>query len=194
MKALIDLPIEGEIAKVPYAGFDIRDVKDYNMENMEEYNLTSSSVSHSTSLTMKGSTDILTTISIWLLLLFEIYRTPSRIIGDDFRNRRISLLGMNFGLGMNTTIAGTRNKTPLKQDSFNLTEGEDDFTTNPIEKFLGMIIELLNLSKKFKEDSYLLGIKVITAINWQVPTKDLVGSTEVILFFLISPLITIFMS
>lgn len=187
MKNLVDLPPD-EIPKVPYVGFDIRDVKDYNMENLEEYNFSQSN-HQSTNVNdkkfdMQGSTDVSTTIAIWLLLLFEMYRTPSRVIGDDFRNRRISLLGMNLGLGLSSSNSNLSKNSKLQlkqQDSF--TQGDEDgLNSNPTEKFLEMVSELLNLSKKFKETSYILCIKVIAAMNWQIPTKDIVGSTEVIFF------------
>lgn len=118
---------------------------------------------------MVGATDVATTIAVWLLLLFEIYRSPSRLIGDDFRRRRIALLGMNLGTGG----AGEGVATGV------VLSGEEDQQTCTMENFLEMVSDLLCLSSKFKESSYLLCLKVIAAINWQVPAKDLVGSTEV---------------
>lgn len=161
IKVLVDMPPE-EKPLVPYAGFDMRDIKDFNLENLEEYNL--SGETQRQQYDMIGATDVATTIAVWLLLLFEIFRAPSRLIGDDFRRRRIALLGMS-------------SRTSTTASSSSPSEELDKMSTT--ENFLEMVSDLLSLSDKLKESSYLSCIKVIAAINWQIPSKDLVGSTEV---------------
>jgi hypothetical protein len=74
-----------------------------------------------------------------------------RQIGDAFRNRRVMSLGLEGEA-----------------------EGDD-----PTDIFLEHLKALLLCSHKLKEDSYLILIKVVAAVNWQVPEKDLVGSTEI---------------
>ena len=58
-------------------------------------------------------------------------------------------------------------------------EGEEEGATDPTNAFLATLSELLLCSHKLKEDSSLILIKVVAAVNWQVPEKDLVGSTEI---------------
>jgi hypothetical protein len=170
MKVLVEMPPEEKPA-VPYAGFDSRDVKDFNMENMEEFDLSNGEGTAAKGVyEMIGATDVATTIAVWLLLLFEIYRSPSRLIGDDFRRRRIALLGMSLDTARGGAVVTTTGEG---------LSGEEDQQKCSMENFLEMVSDLLCLSSKFKESSYLLCLKVVAAINWQVPAKDLVGSTEV---------------
>jgi hypothetical protein len=174
MKVLVEMPPEEKPA-VPYAGFDSRDVKDFNMENMEEFDVTNGEGAAAKGVyEMIGATDVATTIAVWLLILFEIYRSPSRLIGDDFRRRRIALLGMSLGVPGGAAGEATGVATGVGLS------GEEDQQRCTMENFLEMVTDLLCLSSKFKESSYLLCLKVIAAINWQVPAKDLVGSTEVL--------------
>jgi hypothetical protein len=175
IKALIDMPLEDK-PRVPYAGFDLRDIQDYNLENLEDYNLSGQGDGAGV-VDMIGATDVSTTISVWLLLLFELFRAPSRLVGDDFRRRRITMLGMRVGgVGGRPLSAAL---TPVTETGTETGAGTGDEQKTTIENFLEMVAELLRLSHKLKEGSYLLCIKVIAAMNWQVPAKDLVGSTEV---------------
>jgi hypothetical protein len=158
IRALLSLPPQAR-ASVPYAGFDLRDIKDFNLENLEEYDLYGSQEEDGP-FYMQGATDSSTAVAVWLLLLSQIFRSNSLLIGTDFRAARLSL---------SRQLRVTR-----------LGDPSDEEEPNMCENFLGMISDLLKMSAKMKEDSYLLTLKVVAAINWLIPTKDLVGSTEVL--------------
>ena len=149
---LCNLPAEGPSVG-PYLGFDERDIEDFNLYDLDEYG-EDAKKKPKNPFEMHGCPDANTMVSIWLLMAFQLCRSNMRQIGDSFRNRRVLKLGL---------------------------EGEDgeDESLDPTDDLLKKLSELLLCSHKLKEDSYLLLIKVIAAINWQVPEKDLVGSTEI---------------
>jgi len=153
IKTLVAMPPDAR-PNVPYAGFDERDIKDFNMEHMEEYDAVENE--ERGSCYMEGSTDSATTVAIWLLMLFQMFRVPTRLLGDEFRARRAQV--------QNVDSSGT----------------QPQCTAHPTtDKFLSMLAELLFSSDHMKEDSYLLCIKTVAAVNWHLPAQINAGSTEV---------------
>jgi hypothetical protein len=147
IKELLALPPESK-PSVPYAGFDARDVKDFNMENMEEFedeDEDEDSRRKKDPCYMTGSVDSSVAVSIWLLVLFQMFRSATTIIGDEFRNKR--------------------------------SDDGDDVDDQVVDQVLQSLTDLLVATNGMKEDAYLQCIKVVTALNWQVPKKDPMSDT-----------------
>ena len=153
IKALLAMPPESR-PSVPYVGFDERDVEDYNMTNMEEFD---DAEVVKGPYDMEGSVDSSTAVSIWLLVLFQMIRSPSRVIADSFLSRDSD--------GVDT------------RDSYG-----DEMSTASVDDILQAVTDILLASNTMKEDAYLQCVKVVAAINWQVPSKDHMGSSEVGIF------------
>lgn len=136
---------------VPYAGFDERDVKDFNMENMEEFDAEESQLKGPCS--MEGAVDSSTAVSIWLLMLYQMFRSPCLIIRDKFLSER------------------------QEEGSQYSPHGDDD--EGSVDQILQIVTDILLCSNDMKEAAYLQCIKFVAAMNWQVPYRDTSATSDV---------------
>lgn len=99
--------------------------------------------------TMRGDVDPDTAMSIWLLVLFQLFRSPILILNKEFRRWR------------------------LKRNS-SCVEGE--ITT---DQFLESVTDLLYMTCDMGADAFAECVKALAAINWQIPLRYSLESTEV---------------
>ena len=98
---------------------------------------------------MLGDVDPSTAVSIWLLVLFQLFRSPVIILNAEIRRWRLK---KNAGVA-----AG-------------------EITTN---RFFELVTELLYLTCDMGSDSFAECMKALVAINWQIPLRYSLESTEV---------------
>ena len=98
---------------------------------------------------MLGEVDPPTAVSIWLLVLFQLFRSPVVILNAEFRRWRLK---RNAGVA------------------------SDEITT---DRFLQFVRELLVLSSSMTKKSFSVCMKALVAINWQIPLRYSLESTEV---------------
>lgn len=98
---------------------------------------------------MRGSVDCATAKSIWLLVIFQLFRSPVLVLNSEFRRWR------------------------LKRNS-SCAPGE--ITT---DQFLDKIKDLLYLTCDMGDETFSVCMKALAAINWQIPLRYSLESTEV---------------
>jgi hypothetical protein len=93
-------------------------------------------------------------MSIWLLVIFQLFRSPVLVLNSEFRRWR------------------------LKRNS-SCAPGE--ITT---DQFLDKIKDLLYHTCDMGDDTFSVCMKALTAINWQIPLRYSLESTEVAIYLL----------
>lgn len=159
IKSLLDTPPDELNNGDPYLGFDERDVHDFNTQGREQTNANISGGANDN----KAKADIM--VSTWLLLLFQILLPVNMKLNGLVRSYRVAKL------------ATSQVSNPLDDNSVN--NKTNNIAVSTIDSLLYSLKLLLQTFHLMKEDSYLLGIKVVAVMNHQMPERYLVGSTEV---------------
>ncbi len=143
---------------IPYAGFDKRDIHDFNMQGFEtgETNVDFKAEHHAA-------------ILVLMHLLFQMYCNGISVLQGLVRTQRVEQLGFAAVDIEDVKSASVSSIGDCPTTLLGVTTVLTDFVT-------ALTNPMLNLS----EEEYLQSIKTISAINFQLVAVDIVGSTEVI--------------
>lgn len=135
---------------LPYAGFDQRDIKEFNLA--EDYNQPDRD-SYGNMLDIDLLQD---SIQVWLLLLFQWFSSPLSVLSHSLKNDRAKVLGLK------PTGSSSSAAEPIST------------------RICSTLVEpLLVLSYYLPDNAFVEFIKALAAINSQFPSIDIIGSSEV---------------
>ncbi len=159
---IVDLLAKGSSSSVrtgdPYVGYDERDMKDFNVQGRDVIEGTGE-------LGSTSDSDIAT----YLLFLFQLFVKPNIELGGLIRSFRVTKSKVQPSVLPDESLGSLADILPDIVPAKHV-----------VDTFLSSVKSLLYSSVTMKEDSYLLFIKAISALNGQIPLRYLIGSTEVI--------------
>jgi hypothetical protein len=138
-----------------YLGFDERDKKDYNMEGYDDEK-------EADNIRANELANREETIMTWLLILSQIYSQPLPKVTSKVEEKR-----------------AVRSASCKEKEDETEAEAATTQSMHVIEVLKDTLSALLHMTKNMSEASYLLVIKVATAVNLQFPLQLETNTTEV---------------
>jgi hypothetical protein len=151
----------------PYLGFDVRDVKDFNLEGFDE-NL----LPPDTSGAEDAETRNMTVLTFLLLL--------SHFFDQEITSMKYSVDTSSFKENETIKISEFTLKEVTKEFRDTLAEGSNSKSHEKISRLVQSFVRtLILMQSSFSEDAYLSTLKVMCGLNRQCPLFDVLNSTEV---------------